>query len=171
MKYIYTLLITLLIFTGCGSTYTKPIPSGVIENQEVVITADDGSFEISGSFDTPFVSEVHYHSYNISGNKFIKGYRRALEFGAKHVLVKVPNIDEKLYGVLALDNADVRGIGAGVKSYKIIIPEAYVEAAEDGKISVVYEYYHLDNEDSLSDLSEVKKYSWVLWISDEDIFR
>ena len=171
MKYICILLTTLLIFTGCGSTYTKPIPSGVIENKEVVISADDGSFEIAGSFESPFVSEVHYHSYNINGSKFIKGYRRALEFGAKLVRVKVPDVDKKLYGVLALDNADVRGIGAGIESYKIIIPEAYVEAAKGGKISVVYEYYHLDNEESLSDLSEVKKYSWVLWISDEDIFR
>ena len=156
MKYIYILLTTLLIFTGCGSTYTKPIPSGVIENRDIVISADDGSFEIKGEFKTPFVSDVHYHSYNISGQKFIKAYRRALEFGAKHVRVKVPNVENELYGVLALDNADVRGIGAGVKSYKIIIPEAYVKAAKDGKISVVYEYYHLDNEESLSDLSEVK---------------
>ena len=174
MKYvlnIFTIITTLLIFTGCGSTYTKPIPSGVIENKEIVISADDGSFEIKGEFSTPFVSEVHYHSYNINGNKFIKGYRRALEFGAKHVRVKVPSSKNKLYGVLALDNADVRGIGAGIKSYKIIIPEAYVEAAKGWKISVVYEYYHLDNEESFSDLSEVKKYSWVLWISDEDIFR
>ena len=171
MKYIYILFATLVIFTGCGSTYTKPIPSGVIENRDIVISADDGSFEINGEFNSPFVSEVHYHSYNINGNKFIKGYRRALEFGAKHVRVKVPNVKNELYGVLALDNADVRGIGAGIESYKIIIPEAYVKAAKNGKISVVYEYYHLDNEESLSDLSEVKKYSWVLWLSDEDIFR
>ena len=171
MKYIFTVITTLLIFTGCGSTYTKPIPSGVIENKEIIISADDGSFKINGEFKSPFVSEVHYHSYNINGNKFIKGYRRALEFGAKHVRVKVANAKNELYGVLALDNADARGIGAGIKSYKIIIPEAYVDAAQNGKISVVYEYYHLNDEESLSDLSEVKKYSWVLWLSDEDIFR
>lgn len=171
MKYIFVLLIGLLLFTGCGSTYTKVIPSGVIENRDIVIKADDGSFEISGEFSSPFVSEVHYHSYNIGGNKLIKGYRRALEFGAKHVRVKVPFSDTELYGVLALDNADVRGIGAGINSYKVIIPEAYIDAAKNGKISVVYEYYHLDNEESFSDLSEVKKYSWILWLSDEDIFR
>jgi hypothetical protein len=171
MRYIFILFIGLLLFTGCGSTYTKAIPSGVIENRDIVIKADDGSFKISGEFKSPFVSEVHYHSYNINGNKFIKAYRKALEFGAKHVRVKVPFMDNELYGVLVLDNADNRGIGAGVSSYKIIIPKAYVDAAKNGKISVVYEYYHLDNEKSLSDLSEVKKYSWILWLSDKDIFR
>jgi len=170
MKYIYTILITLIIFTGCGSTYTKPIPSGLIDNKDIVIKADDGSFEIQGAFKSPFVSQVHYHSYNINGTKFIKGYRRALEFGAKHVRVKVPYESKELYGVLALDNADTRGIGAGIESYKIIIPKAYVDAAKNGKISVVYEYYHLKN-DELTDLSDVKKYSWVLWLSDKDIFR
>jgi len=174
MKYILNIIIMIItasIFTACGSTYTKPIPSGVIEDREVVIKAEDGSFEIKGEFSSPFVSEVHYHSYNINGSRFLKGYRRALEFGAKHVRVKVPYTDKELYGVLALDNADVRGIGKGVESYKIIIPKAYVDATKGGKISVVYEYYHIEDKDSLSDLTQVKKYSWVLWLSDEDIFR
>ena len=170
MKQIYTLLLSLFILTGCGSTYTKPIPSGIIEDSGVVITAVDGSFTLEGKFASPFVSEAHYHSMNIGGNKFIKAYNRALQFDAKHVRVKVPYVDEELYGVLVLDNADERGIGEGTDSYKIIIPKTYVDAAKDGKISVVYEYYHLKN-DGLVDLSEVKKYSWILWISDEDIFR
>ena len=170
MKYIFTLLITLLLFTGCGSTYTTPIPKGKIENKDIVITARDGSFEISGEFEPPFISRVHYHSYNKSGTKLIKGYSRALDFNAKHVMIKIPNIEKEFYGVLALDNADNRGIGAGTKSYKIIIPESYINAARDGKISVIYEYYHLKN-DELTDLSEVKKYSWILWFSDEDVFN
>lgn len=170
MKYIFYLFITLLTFTGCGSTYTTLIPTGKIENKDIVITARDGSFIIQGEFESPFVSEVHYHSYNKSGTKLIKGYNRALGFNAKHVMVKVPNKDKELFGVLALDNADVRGIGAGTKSYKIIIPKPYIDATSDGKISVVYEYYHLKN-DELTDLTEVKKYSWILWLSDEDVFN
>ena len=169
MKYIFTVLITAILFSGCGSTYTKAIPSGKIDNSDIVIKAADGSFEISGEFKAPFTSEAHLHSFNVRGQKFIKAYRKALDFGAKHVRVKVPSSDKELYGVLVLDNADERGIGAGTSSYKIIIPQAYIDAAKKGKISVVYEYYHL-NDESLADLSEVKKYSWILWISDEDIF-
>jgi len=170
MKYIFILLATLVLFTGCGSTYTTLIPKGKIENKDIVITARDGSFTIQGEFESPFVSQVHYHSYNKSGTKLIKGYNRALGFNAKHVMVKVPNKDKELFCVLALDNVDIRGIGAGTTSYKIIIPKPYIDAAHDGKISVVYEYYHLKN-DELTDLSDVKKYSWILWLSDEDVFN
>lgn len=171
MKYIILLFTSLLLFSGCaGTTYTKPITHGKIENADIVITARDDSFKLQGEFDSPFESGVHFHSFNISGTKLIRGYNKAIDFGAKHVMVKVPNKDKELYGVLALDNGDNRGIGAGVKSYKIIIPDAYIKAASDGKISVVYEYYHL-NDESAMDLSEVKKYSWILWISDEDIFK
>lgn len=171
MKYIFSLFIALIIFTGCATTtYTKPITKGKIENPEIIIRARDGSFKIQGEFDSPFQSRVHYHSFNISGEKFIKGNYRALGFDAKHVLVKVPSQKKELYGVLALDSADSRGIGPGTKSYKIIIPKPYTDAAKDGKISVVYEYYHLNN-DSLLDVGEVKKYSWILWLSDEDIFK
>ena len=171
MKYIIVLSIILTIFSGCATTtYTKPIPNGKIDNSEIVITAQDNSFVIQGEFKAPFESRVHYHSFNISGQKLIKGYHRALQFDAKHVRVKVPYKEEALYGVLVLDNADNRGIGSGTKSYKIIIPKPYVDAASDGKISVVYEYYHLKN-DGLTDLSDVKKYSWILWLSDEDVFN
>ena len=170
MKYICTLLISVIIFTACSSTYTVAIPKGVIVNPEIIITAEDGSFKITKEFDSPFISKVHYHSYNKIGTKLIQAYSRAIDYGAKHVLIKVPNRAKLLHGVLALDNADSRGIGTGTKSYKIIIPQAYINSAKNGKISVVYEYYHL-KDDSFSDLSDVKKYSWILWISDEDVFK
>ena len=170
MKHIFTFIFMMIFLVGCGSTYTVSIPKGKIESDSVVIIAEDGSFKLEGEFKAPFVSDVHYHSYNKKGNKLIHGYQRALDFGAKRVRVKTPYSDKELYGVLVLDKADERGIGAGVKSYKIIIPKAYVEAAQDGKISVVYEYYHLKN-DEITDLSDVKKYSWILWISDKDVFQ
>lgn len=97
--------------------------------------------------------------------KFINGYRRALEFGTKHVRIKVPYIDNELYGVLSLDNADQRGYGPGTISYRIVIPEAYVNAARNAKISVVCEYYNI-KDDTLFDNSNIKKYSWILWLSD-----
>lgn len=171
MKHIISMVFVILLFSGCATTtYNKQISNGKIENPEIVITARDGSFKINGEFSSPFQSSVHYHSLNISGEKFINGYYRALGFNAKHVLVKVPHKDKELYGVLALDNADVQGIGPGTVSYKIIIPESYIDAAKDGKISVVYEYYHLKN-DGLIDTSNIKKYSWILWLSDMDVFK
>ncbi len=171
MKQILMLAVLLLFFTGCSTTtYTKKITQGHIQDKDIVIAARDGSFKLQGEFSAPFQSSIHYHSLNTGGDKFIKGYRRALEFGAKHVLVKVPFQEKELYGVLALEDADERGFGPGTFSYKIIIPEPYVKAAKDGKISVVYEYYRI-KDDPLFDNSDIKKYSWILWLSDEDIFK
>ncbi len=171
MKYIFALFATLLFFSGCSTTtYTKQISSGLIDNNDTIISARDGSFRLQGEFIPPYVSSAHYHSLNISGEKLIKGYQRALDFGAKHVLVKVPSRDKELYGVLVLDDIDERGFGPGTLTYKIIIPEPYIKAAKDGKISVVYEYYGV-KDDALFDNSNIKKYSWMLWISDKDIFK
>lgn len=171
MKQILSLVALLLFFTGCSTTtYTKKIIHGEIQDREIVIAARDGSFKLQGEFSAPFQSAIHYHSLNIGGEKFIKGYRRAFDFGAKHVLVKVPSQEKELYGVLALEDADERGIGPGTLSYKIIIPEPYIKAANNGKISVVYEYYRI-KDDALFDNSNIKKYSWILWLSDEDLFK
>lgn len=171
MKYIFGLLASIIIFSGCSTTtYTKQINSGKIEDGNIIISAKDGSFKLQGEFAPPFRSATHYHSLNISGEKLIKGYQRALDFGAKHVIVKVPSREKELFGVLSLDDADERGFGPGTLTYKIIIPEPYTTAAKDGKISVVYEYYNIKN-DVLFDNSNIKKYSWILWLSDEDIFK
>ncbi|MDD2653054.1 MAG: hypothetical protein PHX44_08405 [Sulfurimonas sp.] len=171
MKYAFLLLGALLFLSGCATTtYTKNISQGVIQESDVVIAAVDGSFRLQGEFKAPFQSKAHYHSLNIGGEKLIKGYQHALGFGAKHVRIKVPSAQKELYGVLTLDDIDERGFGPGVSSYKIIIPEPYVNAAKDGKISVVYEYYHI-KDDALFDNSNIKKYSWILWLSDKDVFK
>ena len=169
MKYILTLSIALLMFSGCASKI-KPITHGEIKDSGIVITAEDNSFKLQGKFKAPFHSDISYNSVNVSGNKMIKGYFRALQYDAKHVRVKVPYKETELYGVLVLDNAQKLAVGPGSQSYKIIIPKPYVDAATGGKISVVYEYYHIED-DSMFDLDEIKKYSWILWLSDEDVFK
>jgi len=169
MKYIFSLFIALFLFSGCASKI-KPITSGEVKDSSIVIRAVDNSFKLQGQFEAPFQSSANYHSMNISGNKMIKGYFRALQYDAKHVRVKVPYKEKELYGVLVLDSVDKRAVGPGSRSYKIIIPKPYVDAATDGKISVVYEYYHIED-DSMFDLDEIKKYSWILWLSDEDVFK
>lgn len=171
MKYIFAMLTSLLFFSGCATTtYTKEIKKGVVEDSAVVISAQDGSFVIKEEFNAPFKSTAHLHSLNIDGDKFIKSYQKALSFNAKRVRIKVPSQEKELYGVLALDDIDERGYGPGTKSYKIIIPQPYIDALKGGKISVVYEYYHI-KDDALFDNSNIKKYSWVLWLSDEDVFK
>lgn len=171
MRYFIILVLSLILFSGCATTtYTKDIKKGVIDDNNIIITLKDGGFKLQGEFTPPFKSSVHLHSLNIGGEKFIQGYQNALSYNAKHVTVKLPNEEKEFYGVLALDDIDERGYGVGAESYKIIIPKPYIDAAKDGKISIVYEYYHI-KDDGLFDNSHIKKYSWILWLSDKDIFK
>lgn len=171
MRYLFTASLLLLMMSGCSlTTYNKPIAKGVIENREIVITASDKSFTLQGEFTAPFQSNLQYNSLKMPDNDLLKSYKDALYRGAKPVRVKVPGVERELYGVLALEKADQDGIGPGTQSYKIIIPEPYVNAAKNGKISVVYEYYKLKN-DGLIDISKIKERSWMLWLSDQDVFQ
>ncbi len=161
----------LLCFSGCSTTtYNQNIDKGYISNPDIVITAEDGSFSLQGEFETPFHSATRYNSLQMRDHELPKAYKNALHFGAQHVRIKVPGVEEELFGVLALDKADQDGIGPGTQSYKIIIPQAYIDAAKYGKISVVYEYYKLKN-DGFLDVGDIKERSWILWFSDEDVFE
>ncbi len=171
MRTIFSLALFLFFLSGCSTTtYNRDVPSGKIDNPEVIISATDGSYKLQGKFKSPFQSSTRYNSLAMRDKELIKGYRDALHHGAQHVKVKVPSLEKELYGVLALDRADQDGVGPGTQSYKIIIPEPYVKAAQNGKISVVYEYYKLKN-DGIIDVGNIKERSWILWLSDKDIFQ
>lgn len=171
MRSLFLSLFFILIVTGCSvTTYNRTISHGKVENPDVVITAADKSFTLKGEFTSPFQSSTRYNSLEMPDRDLLKGYRQALHHGAKHVRVKVPNSDKELFGVLALDKADDEGVGPSTQSYKIIIPQPYIDAAKNGKISVVYEYYKLKN-DGLIDVSKIKERSWILWLSDQDVFK
>jgi len=170
MRYILSILVTATLFIGCSTTtYINEVKKGKVENPDIVITATDGTFKIQGEFTPPFQSSTRYNSLEMPDKDLVKAYNLALHHGAQHVRIKVPNKSEELYGVLALDKADKDGMGPGTQSYKIIIPQAYIDAAREGKISVVYEYYKLKN-DGLIDVGNIKERSWILWMSDKDIF-
>lgn len=161
----------ILMITGCSvTTYNQTITQGKIENPDIVISAWDKSFTLQGQFTSPFQSSTRYNSLEMPDRDLPKAYRQALHHGAKHVRIKVPNSDKELFGVLALDKADDEGVGPSTQSYKIIIPQPYIDAAKNGKISVVYEYYKLKN-DGLIDVSKIKERSWILWFSDQDVFK
>lgn len=167
------LLSTFLIamITGCSvTTYNRVITHGKVENPNIVITAVDKSFTLKGDFTSPFQSSTLYNSLEMPDRYLPQSYRQALHHGAKHVRIKVPHSDKELFGVLALDKADDAGIGPSTQSYKIIVPQAYIDAAKNGKISVVYEYYKLKN-DGIIDVGNIKERSWILWLSDQDVFK
>jgi len=171
MHLFFLLTFTLLLFSGCSTTtYNKEISSGKVQDPQIIITGVNEFFTLQGEFESPFQSSTRYNSLEMRDKELPKAYKNALHFGAQHVRIKVPGIEEELYGVLALDKADQDGIGPGTQSYKIIIPKPYIDAAKNGKISVVYEYYKLRN-DGFMDVGDIKERSWILWLSDESVFE
>lgn len=171
MRSILLSSLLIFLFSACSTTtYITSVAKGKIDNPDIVITARDNSFTLQGEFTSPFQSSTRYNNLVMPDKDLMKAYRLALHHGAKHVRIKVPNKSEELYGVLALDRADKNGMGPGTQSYKIIVPQPYIDAARDGKISVVYEYYKLKN-DGVIDVSKINERSWILWFSDKDIFQ
>ena len=121
----------LLIATGCSvTTYNRSVTHGKIENPDIVITAQDQSFTIKNEFLSPFQSSTRYNSLEVPDRDLPKAYRQAIHHGAKHVRIKVPGSEKELFGVLALDKVDDEGVGPTTQSYKIILPQPYIDAAK-----------------------------------------
>ena len=99
-------------------------------------------------------------------------FERVNDSTAKKVLVYTPYKTEPMYGFLQLGHISkgCKDKSSSTRSYYIQVPESYVNAAQGGKTSVVYEsykctpgYYETSSSNSLSKISYS---SWVLWISD-----
>jgi len=178
-------LMILLIFNSCGSigSIDKSVPYGKIITEGVEITAEDGSFTLRSNevWTPPFQNDTEGTGLNSAKTDMVGFYKDALEHGAKKVRVKVPYQTEPLYGVLLLGKV-YSGVSLAVtRSYQISIPVSYVEAAQNGKVSVLYEYYDVKKKSP----SKILKYAalgaagalikspdennpktWVLWLSD-----
>jgi len=142
-----------------------PAPDhGKILTEGVVITAEDGSFElVSGEvFETPFACNTAGMGMHSASADMASFAQTALEYmDARRVRVTVPSLDEPLYGVLVLSHIYRGSSGPATRSFQIQVPEQYVQAALGGRVSVVYERYKTSME---GNTFEPK--SWVLWISD-----
>jgi len=167
----FLVVMILLVLTSCGSyvdpySVYKSVPFGKIITNGVEITAEDGTFVLrSGEVWTPpFQNLTPGYGINTPNADMVNLYQAAFATGAKRVKVKVPYQDEPLYGVLMLSKIYPQGNSAVTRSYQISIPESYVDAAQNGKISVLYEYY--DTGDYDSNGNPIVPKTWVLWLSD-----
>ncbi len=85
-------------------------------------------------------------------------YKQALAAGAQHARIKVPQIDEPLYGVLALCDMPSEAKGPASRAFRIQIPTEYVNATEGGRVSVVFEEVDVPG-------AEQTHTSWQLYLS------
>lgn len=170
-----------VLFSGCASTRVNfvPITTGKLITEGCVITAEDGSFRIESGkmFESPFTcrqyTERKYsdestqssYKYIFEDIDIVGGSDRALENGAQKVRVSVPDLLDPLYGVLLLGGAPENARGPAARSYLIQIPDKYVEQAQMGRISVVYEYVEVE-----SGVSKQTLPTWALWLSDQRFY-
>jgi hypothetical protein len=87
----------------------------------------------------------------------VNEYEDFRSMGARDVRVRVPGMSEPLYGLLSLHGLPTDSRGPARRSLRVSVPERYIEAASDGRVSVVYEPVATDGADYLG---------WVLWLSD-----
>jgi len=169
-----------LLTTACAHRPLVRVPRGVVVTPHVEIRAEDGSFTyVSGQ---PFVSpreciwgEGERSSSEIEATAKLvchqgdaenrclpraEDYANALRAqppGARRVRVTVPGLTEPLYGVLAF-YCNWSGSAPAMQSLQIQVPQSYVDATSNGRISVVYEMFEIEN--GMGRLP-----TWALWLS------
>lgn len=160
--------------TGCA-TYGAdwaPVTSGIIVTPGVKIAAEDGSFVLASGKE--FVPPIQTAAlcYTLVGNQYgltAANYKKALEdrvCNAKKVRITVPGRNEPLYGVLVMGKSDPRmSHEAASRSYRIQVPQEYVQQALDGRVSLVYEW----GEVTWSGGDKSKWATWALWLSDKPL--
>lgn len=174
----------LLVLLGGCLGQSRQIPNGFVTTEGIVIAAEDGSFSLMGGSD--FTAPFQVDSFNWSDHsckEFLtfrddvrNAYKTALALGAKKVKITVPGLDKPLYGVLLLGMYKKDCSGPEIKSYRIEVPQKYIDGALQGRVSVIYEKMSCDFiwklKGSFSENCFVVKdswYSWVLWLSDMPI--
>ena len=172
-----TFIIILSLF-GCGATFIRydkvPLKSLALGTKGLVIEAP-GSFkwEYGKQYEVPSDYPFgRWAVYDEDLNLNTDGFEKVKRSNAKRVVVHTPYKKEPMYGYLQIGkiNTNCKGKSPATRSYYIQVPKSYVNAAQGGKISVVYESYKCKSgyyQGGNSVLGSKSSYSsWVLWISD-----
>lgn len=171
MKFVSTSALILVFLAiaafavGCASNpyyvseNTSNIANAILARPDTHITAINGKWDISSGqpFKPPFSCHWWY------GVPRPEDYvdRLDCQNGMTKVKVQVKGHPD-LYGVMAFNAVWNEGRGLATESYHVDIPDEYLQAAQAGKLTVVYEAY-FDEEGS--DFA-----SWILWLSTQPLW-
>jgi hypothetical protein len=146
-----------LLLTGCAN---EQVPEGKLKTPGVTITGEDADFTIKSGdiFSPPFEVDTFSKVGNWNFGNLVEKWDEAITLGAKRVRVTVPSEKEPMYGVLLLSQVKPGTKVAAARSYLIEVPQSYVDAAQDGKISVIYEQVPYSE--------DTQWFTWALWLSD-----
>lgn len=147
-----------LLLGGCASW--QRIDGGTLATDGVAIRAVDSSFTFLAKerFSSPFGTLCWRARVHM--NPSVGDWQAALSQGAKAVRVRTPWHTEELYGVLALCQARGDDTRPAARSYRIQVPQSYVDATANGVTSLVWE-------PSGGERGVPRYATWILWLSRE----
>lgn len=159
-------LCALVVLTSCAQF--REIERGKITTPSITITANDGSFTLrSGEdFEIPFYGEEHIIA---PSNLTVEDFSWYEKRGAKRVRVSVGS--RQLHGVLYFSRVPPGAPSSMYRMLELIVPESYVDAASNGRASVVYDVWDtgLFATGSLYKCLVSSWGSWILWMSDYEL--
>lgn len=130
------------------------VARGEVRSPGVIIQALDGSFEMrAGEMWSPPFDQGADCVLQPSADP-----GPGLRSGAKQVSVQVPGREQPLYGLLSLCGAPPGATGPATRVYQIEVPQAYVDATEGGRVSVVFEPHQAAYDYGTP-------MAWILWLS------
>ena len=137
--------------TACGSM--RVVPSEVFASTPgLVIEGNDFRIATGEAIPLPFVMAPARADEDI-----IDLYDEYRDEGAREVRVHIPGREEPLHGLLSLHALPETAKGPARRSLSVQVPQRYVDAATNGRVSVVFEPVNADPD---------TYYGWVLWMSD-----
>ena len=144
---------------GCvGEPVAPPAPdkATTVVTPGVAVVAQDSAFVIKNDLVTP----MYANGYCDELKPTTENFGEYIGEGRAGVPVRVayPGLKEPLYGLLLLCRLPYGYSGAASRSYRIEIPQNFVDATEGGRMSVVYEPFTFEEQEHTA---------WALWLSRE----
>ncbi|MFN0728089.1 MULTISPECIES: hypothetical protein [Polaribacter] len=183
MKSIYLSAFCLLLMS-CATvpqfTYYKKIPNETltIGTEGVVIEAEDGSFKWESGKVNDVTNFKFNNGWNSSGaatkiSLSTENFAGLNKETATRVKITTPYSDKTYYGLLEMAGiySKCKDKSPETRSYYVQIPKSYIDAAEGGRVSVVYEYYSCERGYFSNNTKVIKRAmtTWVLWLSDRPL--
>jgi hypothetical protein len=147
---------TYQMMLGCAGAPSREfnrVDRALLATDATVIAAEDHSFQFTPGplMNTPFAADC-------PDNPDTTNYAEAEAAGARRVRVTYPGLSEPLYGVLSFCGVHPEYHGSASRSYRLEVPQSYVDETAGARVSVVYERYEQGG---------TQYPAWVLWLSRE----
>jgi hypothetical protein len=140
--------------TPTGPTYDVQPPAAMLATDNVLITFEQNQFQMHPGQMIDIKSWAACPTNPTTANIGVS------DGPGTRVRVTYPGLAQPLYGVLAFCQLVHGYAGAAARSYRVEVPQSYVDATNGGLMSVVYEKYTVANVDYAA---------WLLWLSREPI--